>query len=500
MHLPLLQRKQKVAVRSRTRPPGSRGYTGPGGGAWKYMQNPTFFRGTSNMVAGLYPWMIGSGTPTIGVPIGRVKRKQSKGSVVYCDPVSWFERAHLISQPSAFILGLPALGKSTLIKHWILGLDYFGVKSLVLGDLKGEYVPLIRALGGQVIPVGRGRGYLNVLDLGEAPAAAKRLVKAGKVSEAAHMLAEAKARRHAAVETLLTIHRAAAVASVESGLISEGLRILDARSFRRTLILADLLKVIQEPTDSMHRMAVSRGSLDSYQTITRQLEADLAALTAGHGLGEIFSKPTTTQLIRGQHAVYDVSKIGDGDKKLQAAALMLCWEIGFGSIAVGNALADAGLEPHQPVHAVLDELWRVLRAGPGLVDRADGLTRLNRDKGVAVTFASHTMEDLQALPTKEDIAKAVGLLERCGMIIAFGLPASEMPRLAKAVKLSEMEKKTLNGWTTPKSWSTRKKGKKPPPGRGKCLIKVGERRGIAVEIELLEMEKQFNQTSARWAA
>jgi hypothetical protein len=32
------------------------------------------------------------------------------------------------------------------------------------------------------------------------------------------------------------------------------------------------------------------------------------------------------------------------------------------------------------------------------------------------------------------------------------------------------------------------------------LIKVGERRGIAVEIELVELEKKFNLTSKRWAA
>jgi hypothetical protein len=497
----ILRRRHKTTVRKTRRPPGSRGHTGPGGGAWPYMQNPQFFRGTANEVAGLYPWMIGSGTPTIGVPIGRVKRKQSKGSVVFCDPVSWFERAHLISQPSAFILGLPALGKSTLIKHWILGLDFFGIKSLVLGDLKGEYVELIKALGGQVIEVGRGRGYLNVLDMGDAPEAAKRLRAAGKTDAALHLMAAARGRRQIAVETLLTIHRAAAVNSVESGVISEALRILDARRLRRTPILMDLLDIIKTPTDSLHKMAVSRDNLDSYQEITRQLEADLEQLTAGHGLGEIFSKATTTQLVRRQHAVYDVSSIGDGEQKLQAAALMLCWEIGFGSIAVSNALADAGLETQQPVHAVLDELWRVLRAGPGLVDRADGLTRLNRDKGVAVTYASHTMEDLKALPTPEDISKAEGLLERCGMVIAFGLPASEMPRLSKAVRLSSMEKKTLNGWTTPKTWTTRKKTRdKPPPGRGKCLIKVGERRGIAVEIELLEMEKQFNKTSKRWAA
>jgi hypothetical protein len=436
----------------------------------------------------------------IGVPIGQVRRKTTKGAVVCCDPVSWFERAHLISQPSAFILGLPALGKSTLIKHWILGLDFYGVKTLVLGDLKGEYVALVEALGGQVINVGRGHGYLNVLDMGEAPAAAKRLRTAGKHSEAAQLMAQARGRRQSAVETLLTIHRSEPPNSVERGIISESLRLVDQRGLKRPPILLDLLQQIQIPTESLHKMAVSRGSLPAYQEITRQLEADLEQLTAGHGLGEIFSKATTTQMKRGQHVVYNVSSIADSDQKLQAAALMLCWEIGFGYVAVGNALADAGLEKDQPVHVVLDELWRALRAGKGLVDRADGLTRLNRDKGVAVTYASHTMEDLKALPSAEDISKAEGLLERCGMVIAFGLPASEMPRLAKAVKLTNREKKTLNGWTTPTSWTRKRSEKRPPPGRGKCLIKVGERRGIAVEIELVELEKKFNLTSKRWAA
>ena len=46
---------------------------------------------------------------------------------------------------------------------------------LVLGDLKPDYVDLIEALGGQVIELGRGRGHLNVLDPGEATAAADRL-------------------------------------------------------------------------------------------------------------------------------------------------------------------------------------------------------------------------------------------------------------------------------------------------------------------------------------
>ena len=45
----------------------------------------------------------------------------------------------------------------------------------MLGDLKPDYVDLIGALDGQVIRLGRGRGYLNVLDIELAKRAAERL-------------------------------------------------------------------------------------------------------------------------------------------------------------------------------------------------------------------------------------------------------------------------------------------------------------------------------------
>ena len=46
---------------------------------------------------------------------------------------------------------------------------------MVLGDIRPDYLELVRALGGQVISVGPGRGSLNVLDASEAHRAAARL-------------------------------------------------------------------------------------------------------------------------------------------------------------------------------------------------------------------------------------------------------------------------------------------------------------------------------------
>ena len=108
----------------------------------------------------------------IGVPLGRHEETQA---TVCCDPISWFQRARLISNPSAFILGKPGLGKSTLVRRMFLGLSAQGVHPLILGDLKGEHIKAVKALGGQVISLGRGVGYLNILDPGQAVEVAQLL-------------------------------------------------------------------------------------------------------------------------------------------------------------------------------------------------------------------------------------------------------------------------------------------------------------------------------------
>ena len=69
--------------------------------------------------------------------------------------------------------------------------------------------------------------------------------------------------------------------------------------------------------------------------------------------------------------VFDVSSIDDGELDLQRAALMACWSDGFGAINVAHALADAGVEPRRHHFVILDELWRALRGGRGMVDRVD---------------------------------------------------------------------------------------------------------------------------------
>lgn len=470
--------------------PGPRGWRGRGRGGAVFVQAPDEWRATTVQACGLWPFAAGTGSPMVGVPLGR---NLLSGATLCADPISWFQRANLISNPSCFLLSKPGLGKSTVVRRMALGLTGYGVMPLVLGDLKPDYVDLIHALGGQVIRLGRGRGHLNILDPGEATAAAERLT--GDARE--EVIADARGRRHTMVSTLITILRSAPPTDREETILDRAVRVLDERH-DGVPVLADLIKVIEAAPDELRHVAMDRGDLDRYQDITEALLVTLKGLL-GHGrVGEMFSAPTTTPMRRDRPVVFDVSSIDDTQMALQGAALMACWSYGFGAVNVANALADAGLEPRRHYFVILDELWRALRAGQGMVDRVDALTRLNRQRGVGTAMISHTMSDLEALADQADRMKARGFVERSGMVICGGLPAAEMPKLTQVVPFSQAEQEMLIGWQDPPAWDSVAGVEADPPGRGNFLIKVGGRPGIPVHVALTQTELALNDTNKLW--
>lgn len=503
------------------RRPGRRGFTGRGGGAHLVLAAPDRFRGVTNQVNGLWPFAAGTGAPLIGVPLGRHLRRAS-GAAVCCDPISWFQRARLISNPSEFVLGLPGLGKSSVVRRQCIGLHGYGVNPLILGDLKPDYVDVIRALDGQVISLGPGRGHINVLDPGDAFRAAARLeaaaVAAGDRRRAGWLrelrvgvLAEAHARRTTVLAALMTILRGGVPPTDrEEAILDVALRIADGRAAGRAgvpwapgadvPIIEDLLEVVRDAPADVRRVAIDRGSLDRYRDITESLEATLVALASGGRFGTTFARHTTTRMRLDRPVVYDVSSIDDSQMDLQAAALLACWSAGFGAVNIANTLADAGLEPRRHYFVVMDELWRALRAGRGMVDRVDALSRLNRQKGVGVAMISHTMSDLLALPTEEDRMKARGLVERSGLLLCAGLPESEFALLGDVARFSRAERDDLTSWTDPPAWDPRTGREAPPPGRGKFLIKVGGRPGIPLRVDMTSVENDLavNDTNKLW--
>ncbi|MGA7206545.1 MAG: ATP/GTP-binding protein, partial [Specibacter sp.] len=311
------------------------------------------------------------------------------------------------------------------------------------------------------------------------------------------VLADAHGRRHTMVSALLTIARKEPPTDHEETMIDRALKWLDA-NFEGIPVLGDLLKVIQDAPDELRAVALDNGDLMEYKKITRGLEASLLGITGGGRLGEIFSKQTTNPMKRDRPVVYDVSAIDESDMDLQGAVLLACWSAGFGTVNIANELAAAGLEPQRHYFVILDELWRALRAGRGMVDRVDALTRLNRSVGVGIAMISHTMSDLLALPTEEDRMKAKGFVERSGMVICGGLPSAEMPQLTSAIPLSRAEQQLLIGWQDPPAWDPVAGRESEPPGRGKFLVKVGGRPGIPVKVELTPVELAASNTNKLW--
>jgi hypothetical protein len=538
----------KAAATPPLRRPTPRGWTGRGGGESLVISPAPEWRGTTVQVCGLWPYGVGTGAPMIGVPLGR--HLINRGTVC-CDPISWFQRANLISNPSAFVLGKPGLGKSTLVRRMATGLAGYGVQPLVLGDLRPDYVDLIKELDGQVITLGRGRGYLNILDPGEASEAAQLLRDAADLERkvikeeeaeldylrssdmpddtaaaqaireriaqlvgslpvhaanatrnanlASQVLQDAHGRRLTMVSALLTITRREPPSDREETIIDRALKLLD-ETHVGIPVLKDLLELIQAAPEELRAVALDRGDKARYQIITEDLEASLIGLVSGGRLGELFSQQTTVRMQRDRPVVYDVSSIDDSETDLQAAVLLACWSAGFGTVNVANALADAELEPRRHYFVILDELWRALRAGRGMVDRVDALTRLNRGRGVGMAMISHTMSDLMSLSSEEDRMKAKGFVERSGMVICGGLPASEMPLLNSAINMSRAEQDMLQGWQDPPAWDPINGKEADPPGRGKFLIKVGGRPGIPLTVELTHAEKHINDTNKLWHA
>ena len=486
----------ETAVEVRPRRPAGRGWGGRGGGASQYLQAPDMWRGTTVQVCGLWPFAIGSGSPVVGVPLGR---HLHSGATVCCDPISWFQRAKLIGNPSMFVLGLPGLGKSTLVRRMVGGLAGFGTLPLVLGDLRPDYVDLVEAMGGQVIRLGRGRGHINVLDPGESVEAARRLRAGGHTNLADEIEADAHGRRVTMVSALLTIMRKTSPTDVEESIVDQALRLLD-READGVPVLADLLRVIQTAPAELREVAVDRGSLKTYQKITGGLERSLTSLTRGGRLGEVFSQPTTTSMRRDRPVVYDISGLKETDTDLRAAALLACWSSGFATVNVAQAIADAGLEPQRHYFIILDELWQALRSGSGMVERVDSLTRLNRKVAVGQAMITHTMSDLASLPTEEDRMKAAGLVERAGMVICGGLPQAEMAKLTGVLDLSQVEQTMLQSWSSPPTFDSKTGAETEPPGRGKFLIKVGGRPGIPLRVLLTDVEKTTSDTNRLWHA
>ena len=122
------------------------------------------------MLAGAYPFLAEEGLGSAGILIGQ----DAWSGTAFCyDPWVLYQRG-VLTNPNIFLAGQIGRGKSTLAKSLAARCIAFGRRVYVPGDPKGEWAPVARAVGGQVIELGVGRpARLNPLDAGPRPEASR---------------------------------------------------------------------------------------------------------------------------------------------------------------------------------------------------------------------------------------------------------------------------------------------------------------------------------------
>lgn len=534
------------------------GYAAELGGADVAVGQIVEARGTTDQVEGLYPFPVGTGSPSMGTPVGV---NLATNEPVHIGLTDWKIRAGLITAPIAMVLALNGFGKSSLVRRLQAGAVAQGRISLALGDCKPDYRAQTEAFGGQVIQVGANHGTINPLDVGAMGLAAEQMDAAAAFlavhvasdsqasqdavivrfgdplaaewnratrwqrewlvnklrSQAKSTRLELRMRQTMMVSSLIQLGRRDRIGDFEEAMIYSGIEALYASGrFTETAppILADLYEVLCEPTDELLEDAgitpgraadPVTGQLSSEQEYLldiKPLRRSLRALIRGE-FGQVFNGQTTERLDLTAAAIdVDISNIPQADAStLRAAVLLACWGDGFGAIEAAHRLADVGLGPRVIGQIIMDELWQVLQSSPAMVSKVNQLSRLNRQSATEVIMITHSIADFGAVSTVESRAEAEGLIERARVKIIGAVPATEIARLRQVVELSQVEENMLTSWSSSGSGladASVPDGARPvPPGTGNFLIKTGER-GTGVPFHMnptfAEMDAELHNT------
>jgi hypothetical protein len=334
--------------------------------------------------------------------------------------------------------------------------------------------------------IGRGLHSLNPLDAGPLRAALAQT----QGSEHARLVETIRARRLSLLEALVVIVRRAEVTVTERRLLDVALDVVtvghDHTGEEPTI--PDVVRVLANPPAELMDVTACQTPTE-FRRACLDLQNTLALLCKGAIRG-LFDRPSSVRADLDTPALsLDISALDEDDDEVVAAAMLSSWAwaaaVIDGSTATGR---------RRNVFRVQDELWRALRVAPGLVERSDRVTRLGRHRGEVSAQVTHSLDDLEALPTEADRNKARGMAARNGTLILGGMADKELDGIRRITSLTSQEAALVRSWAAPPSWVTGTRH----PGRGSYLIKTGERMGLPVTMSLLPSEKTLYDTDTAW--
>lgn len=447
-----------------------RGHRAAGRG-WCPVEAPLVtYQTSTHEIGAWFPFLAADPLPPVGARMGY---DVISGSSFHAHPIEWVLRG-LASNPNIITWGEPGLGKTSTIAALAARLACFGVKLWVAGDVKGEYSPLVRALGGTPIALGHANGArLNALDLGPLAARWPSFGVARQRAELDGVLA-----RWTTLLLALAQAQGAAPTVTDEAVLSAALRDLtgaaDGATQLREVTIPTVARALADPSEHLWRdtrFASARHFLDH----TRPLTDALRNLCAGP-LAGLFDAPTTLAIDWSAPAQsLDLSGLrARGDR---AIAIALTCLGSWSSLITEHADAAVRI-------VIRDEVWRQLQLGLRAVQTIDAELRLSRlDRAIQVLIGHKPSDPLTAGATgSQEVAITKDLYALCGIRILCGQSTRVADDLADDFGLSGKEQDSITGWATER--------------RGRALWKLHSQPGRMIQTVLSTTEKALLDTNA----
>jgi hypothetical protein len=455
-----------------------KGWSQPRAGRAANLTRAEVFRADTGRASGIYPFLHAASLPPIGVYMGWNTLTMQAFSA---HPAAWV-REGLATNPNVMITGIPGSGKSAHIKALCFRLMTLGQRTLIAGDVKGEYAPLCRALGVDPVRLGPGlSGRLNPLDAGPLGA---DLGSIGDPAELRARMREIHRRRLTLLKALLELQLKRNLLPQEEECLDIAVREVtgELTGTGQTRLGVPTLPLVydrlKDPTEQMARELRVRG--DDVQTAREQMASIRSALGGmihGH-LGGLFDQQTSISL--------------DWDAPIQSVDISALEQYGDETVAMVltcvSSWAQSAIDrPGRPWIVVRDELWRQMRSGgAAMVRKIDADLRLSRATGTIQLLATHRLSDFEAVGAagSEAVAIAKDLIASCETRIQLAQDTKPLRMTREAIGLTDAECDLIGSWGAGQ--------------RGRALWKVGRSGGShAVQLMLSHTERALFETDEK---
>ncbi len=391
---------------------------------------------TTANAAAIYPFYVEEGIGHRGVLVGL---NVTGGGAFSWDPWNLYSRTsstpepsgpRLISNGNMIVIGAPGEGKSALVKTLCYRLCCFGRRVEAI-DPKGEYAPLVRALGGVVLRLEPGAEQsLNPLcDVGD-PAARRNL-----------LLSLARALLGRQLNPREEVGLLGALAQADRTV---------ARAGGGEVCLPHVEAALRDPGEPIVRAlnADERYARDELRDVMLKL-----TLLRQGPLAGMFDRPTSIPqdtwdrraLAIDLSAVARLAGADEHGQNLPLAVTMMCCQAFLTATALQRARrCETQGVPVPRTLRVNDEGWRVI-AVPGQAQQQQSDFKLQRASGVVNVLVMHRFSDLRAVGDDGSRARelAAGLLADADTVVVYRQDESELPDLVEKVSLTESEEQTV---------------------------------------------------------